>query len=224
MSSANSPIKIAGWKKVSLIDYPGKVASVIFLAGCNMCCHYCHNHHILDSRKNQVSFNVVLRELRRCRDWVNAVVVSGGEPSLYPNLIPLLQSLKSLGLLVKLDTNGTRPAVVKKIVNLGLVDYIALDIKAPPLKHVEITGLPIDAVLETANFLKRQKQIPYQFRTTLSPFLCLNDLIIMAEKIIGSVSWQIQQCRCSHAYSPEEIKKMVSVLKRYNPHIVVKGL
>jgi len=160
-------IKVAGWQKLSLIDYPGKMAVVIFLAGCNMRCHYCHNHHILDARQNCLPFSKILDEIRERLDWLDAVVVSGGEPTISPVLIPILRELRKLGLLIKLDTNGTRPDVVRQVVNQGLVDYVALDIKAPAAKYQEITGMPIQKVLETAQFLREQKRVSTCFARLL---------------------------------------------------------
>ena len=218
-------IKIAGWQKVSLIDYSEKIASVIFIAGCNMCCHYCHNHHILDSRCNQIPLREVLGELRKRKNFLDAVVVSGGEPTVYPLLIPLLRQLRTLGLLIKLDTNGTRPQVLKKVVELGLVDYVALDIKAPQEKYVAMTGMPIDEVLVSLSYLKQQKRIPYMLRTTLSPRLSLDDMVAMGKKLInGATIWQIQQCRVAGAYSATEVRKIVSKLQQYAVHLVVKGI
>lgn len=218
-------IRIAGWQKLSLIDYPGKMAAVIFLAGCNMRCHYCHNRQIWDVNQNQIPFNLILDELKQRIDWLDAVVISGGEPTMSPFLIPILRVLRELGLFIKLDTNGTRPDLICQIVKMKLVDYVALDIKAPVDKHVTITGFPINNVLITAQFLKTQNQVKYMFRTTLTPRLTLNDLIEMGEKIIcGATCWQIQQCRIPGAYSVSEIQKMVDQLKRYALYVVVKGI
>ncbi len=218
-------LKIAGWQKVSLIDYPGRVASVVFLAGCNMCCHYCHNRNILDARQNRLPFGRVLQIIKQRRAWVDAVVVSGGEPTLYPNLIEILRYLKDLGVLVKLDTNGTRPSVVREVVELGLVDYVALDVKATATKYPLVTGMAIDSVLQTAEYLKRQNRIPYQFRTTLSPYLSQLDLLEIGKMIVcGAKTWQIQQCRCENAYSSDDVQKIASQLERYAEYIVVKGI
>ena len=142
-------IKIAGWQKLSLIDYPGKMAAVIFLAGCNLHCHYCHNRQLWDKSQNTLLFDEILNELRRRVGWLDAVVVSGGEPTVSPDLLPVLRKLRQLGLLIKLDTNGTHPEVVCRVVEEGLVDYVALDVKAPAEKHLAITGAPIDMALTT---------------------------------------------------------------------------
>lgn len=224
MKSAKD-LLVAGWQKLSLIDYPEKVASVIFLAGCNMCCHYCHNHQILDASQNRLPLAPILVALRERRAWLDAVVVSGGEPTVYSDLVPLLSKLRKLGLLIKLDTNGSQPAVVREVVEAGLVDYVALDLKAPARKHRDITGQPIDAVLATAEYLKQQKRVPYMFRTTVSPRLDMSDLIEMGEKIVnGAPIWQIQQCRTKGAYPDAEIQKMADAVKPYALHIVIKGI
>lgn len=218
-------IKIAGWQKLSLIDYPGKMAAVIFLAGCNMRCHYCHNHQILNANQNQIPFLAIYAELKQRRTWLDAVVVSGGEPTLAPTLIPLLKALRGLGLLIKLDTNGTRPEIVRCVIEGGLVDYVALDIKAPADKYVALTGMPIHNVVTTAQYLQSQKRIPYMLRTTLSPRLTLKDLQEIGKTLIKSAPyWQIQQCRTTGAYSATEVQKMVLAVKQYAQHVVVVGL
>lgn len=225
MTLPKHKILVAGLQKQSLIDYPGKVASVIFLAGCNMRCHYCQNAHLFDLAQNNLDFSQVLRYLKRQRHLLDAVVVSGGEPTLDPNLPRILRALRRLGLLIKLDTNGTNPAVVQKLVTAGLVDLVALDIKAPPHKHQAITGLPMDQVLQTAAYLKGQSRVDYLLRTTVTPKLTLNDLCQMGETIIRPAPvWQIQQCRVAGAYSPVKIQKMADFLKKYAQHIVVVGL
>lgn len=221
----SSNIKVAGWQGLSLIDYPGKMSAVIFLAGCNMRCHYCHNRQILDTSKNVLSFEKVLELLRQRLGWLDGVVVTGGEPTMSLELIPILRALRSLGLLIKLDTNGTRPDVVKQVVDLKLVDYVALDVKAPAAKHISITGLPISAVLNTVRYLKTQNSVPYMLRTTLSPRLNQQDLIEIGKKIVnGAPFWQIQQCRIQGAYSGVEIQKMTTCLKKYALDVVVVGV
>ncbi len=218
-------IKIANWCQSSLIDYPEKLSAVLFLAGCNLRCHYCHNRQIWDSRQNRMPLPTVLTELQRRVKWLDAVVVSGGEPTVFPNLIPLLQALRPLGLLIKLDTNGTHPEIVRKVVEMGLVDFIALDIKAPPEKHVAITGVPIDPILQTAQFLKAQNRVKYLLRTTVSPQLTKNDMKNIGQYIVnGAIEWQIQQCRIEGAYSVDEIQKMVVFLKQYALYVVARGV
>lgn len=220
-----SEVLVAGWQRLSLIDYPGKLATVIFLAGCNMRCHYCHNRQIWHSDANRLSFQMILAELRRRRGWLDAVVVSGGEPTMHPDLIFILKALRKLGLSIKLDTNGTHPELVRKVVEARLVDYVALDIKAPVAKHRRLTGMSHATVWNTARYLKRQKRVAYMFRTTVSPQLTPGDLVEMGKTIVdGALCWQIQQCRTVGAYSGDEIRNMAGKLKPYALHIVVVGI
>lgn len=216
---------VAGWQPVSLIDYPGKVATVIFLAGCNWRCHYCHNSQLWCSKANTLPFKRVVNYLRANHDLLDGVVISGGEPTLCPYLSQILRTIKRLGLAVKLDTNGSRPAVVRRLVRAGLVDFVALDLKAPANKHVTITGQPLNPVLTMVRWLKSQNIVPYLFRTTLSPRLTTADLQIMgAELVNGATTWQIQQCRCEGAYDTKKVREMIVGLEKYAQHIVVRGL
>lgn len=218
-------LKIAGWQKLSLIDYPGKVASVIFLAGCNMRCHYCHNQQILDFSQNKIPLVDVIAELKTRRKWIDAVVISGGEPTTYPELLLLLKIIRRLGYLIKLDTNGSRPDVVRAVIEDGLVDYVALDLKAPEGKYLAITGMSMESVKETAFYLKRQNRVRYLFRTTLTPKLSVDDLVELGKTVVdGALNWHIQQCRTAGAYSSAEIVKMVQKIELYATHIVVRGV
>ena len=221
----SSELRIAGWQPVSLIDYPGKVASVIFLAGCNWRCHYCHNPQLWYDKANTLPFERVMGYLRANRSLLDGVVISGGEPTLCPYLPQLLRTIKQLGLAVKLDTNGSRPAVVRRLVRAGLVDFVALDVKAPAAKHLAITGQPLDPVLVTARWLKSQTAVPYLFRTTLTPRLTVDDMVTIGKEIInGATIWQIQQCRIDGAYSGEKVQKIALMMKKYAQDIVVRGL
>ena len=218
-------LRVAGWRPLSLIDYPGKMAAVIFIAGCNLRCHYCHNYQILSSSANQIDLQDIIAQLQQRRDWLDAVVVSGGEPTVSPVLIPILRALRAVGLLIKLDTNGMRPDVVRQVVNAGLIDFVALDLKAPPAKHQLITGAPIDKMLQTLAYLRLQSHVPYLLRTTVSPLLTLDDLILMGKTMVnGADCWQIQQCRVVGAYSDAEICRMSKFLEKYALHVVVSGI
>ena len=221
----NNELRIVGWQPVSLIDYPGKVASVIFVAGCNWRCHYCHNPQLWYANANTLPLTRVISFLRANHSLLDGVVISGGEPTLCPYLSQLLRTIKRLGLAVKLDTNGSRPAVVRRLVRAGLVDFVALDIKAPAAKHRDITGRALDPVLVTARWLKSQNTVAYLFRTTLTPRLTVDDLATIGAEIVnGATTWQIQQCRIAGAYSGEKVRKIALMMKKYAQDIVVRGL
>ena len=136
---------IAGFNKTSFVDYPGVISSVVFTPYCNMNCWYCHNRHILaDNGLNLVEQEDVLDYLEKRAGQVKGVVVTGGEPTLQPDLIFFISQVKELGLLVKLDTNGTNPHILKKLMDRKLIDYAAMDIKAPLNKYSETAGTSVD--------------------------------------------------------------------------------
>ena len=162
---------LAGFLPLSLCDYPGRVAAVVFTQGCNFRCPWCHNGHLLPlapDPENRVSEAQVLAVLAERSNRVSGVVVSGGEPTLQPALPRFLRQLKALGLDVKLDTNGSRPDVLRRLLKERLLDYIAMDIKAPWSKYVALTGVPgcdVDAVQDSMALIA-SSGVPHQFRTT----------------------------------------------------------
>ena len=140
----NKTIKIAGFQKNSFIDFPGKVAAIIFLGGCNFVCYYCHNSEILNGKSNSIAFSTMLSELQEQVGFLDGVVISGGEPTLHPHLGEIIRQIKEIGFLVKLDTNGTNSAMLMDLVNSGMVDYVAMDVKAPLDKYPDIVGVNVD--------------------------------------------------------------------------------
>ena len=138
-------MNIGGFLSLSLCDYPGKVAAVVFSNGCNYRCPWCHNGHLLrgaDSPDHRViPEDVILSRLSELKNRLQGVVVTGGEPTIQPDLRNFITRIKTIGLLVKLDTNGSNPSVVRDLVGKGLVDFIAMDVKAPWAKYGFLTGL-----------------------------------------------------------------------------------
>lgn len=161
---------IAGLQKMTLLDFPGKVACTVFLGGCNYRCPFCHNTELFTGKVEEVmSTEAFLVFLEKRRGLLDGVCVSGGEPTLCPELEPLLKSIKALGFLVKLDTNGSRPKVLKQLVDASVVDYVAMDVKNCPRRYAEAVGLEhmdLAAVEESLRFLIAGS-IPYELRTTL---------------------------------------------------------
>lgn len=161
---------IAGLQKMTLLDFPGKVACTVFLGGCNYRCPFCHNTELFTGKVEEVmSTDAFLAFLEKRRGLLDGVCVSGGEPTLCPELEPLLKSIKALGFLVKLDTNGSRPNVLKQLVDAELVDYVAMDVKNCPRRYAETVGLEhmdLAAVEESLRFLIAG-DTPYELRTTL---------------------------------------------------------
>ncbi len=164
---------IGGLLKFSLIDYPGKIAAVIFTQGCNFRCGYCHNPRLVDPRRFEPSLSgeEVLQFLRRRQGRLQGVVVSGGEPTIHHDLPDWLRRLRDLGYAVKLDTNGGRPDVVRRLLNEQLLDFIAMDVKAPLGKYRLLTGgRDCSAQIQESIHLIQTSGIDYQFRTTFVPW------------------------------------------------------
>jgi len=161
---------IAGLQKMTLLDFPGKIACTVFLNGCNLRCPFCHNSQLLTGEtQTLMDRDAFLDFLKSRQGLLDGVCVSGGEPTLRRELPSFLESIRDLGFLVKLDTNGTRPHVVKELVGNGLVDYIAMDVKNSPSRYAETVGIAspdLAAVEESLRFLMEDK-VDYELRTTL---------------------------------------------------------
>lgn len=161
---------IAGLQKMTLLDYPGKVACTVFLQGCNYRCPFCHNSELLPRKGEEfMTEEEFLSFLKKRQGLLDAVCVSGGEPTLYKDLPRLLKAIKDLGYLVKLDTNGSDPEVLKALVKDGLIDYVAMDIKNSPAHYGETVGLSrvdMEAIDESIRFLLSDA-VAYEFRTTV---------------------------------------------------------
>ena len=160
---------IAGWQKVSLVDYPGKVACTLFTGGCNLRCPYCHNSELLEGEMPSQDMEEVMAYLDARKGILDGVVISGGEPCLQSDLVPFLARLKEKGLLVKLDTNGCFPARLEKILDAHLVDYVAMDWKNDPDHYALTAGVeesPLAAVTRSLEALL-SGTVPFELRTTV---------------------------------------------------------
>ena len=162
---------IAGLQKMTLLDYPGKVACTVFLQGCNFRCPFCHNSGLLGKEVyEEIPEETLLAFLKKRVGLLDAVCVTGGEPTLQKDLPQLLEKIKALGYLVKLDSSGGKPRVLKELVEAGLVDYIAMDIKNCPSRYGQTAGVPnmdLGNIEESIRFLMEGK-VDYEFRTTVA--------------------------------------------------------
>lgn len=160
---------IAGLQKMTLLDFPGKVACTVFLAGCNYRCPFCHNAELFDRKQEEVmSTDAFLEFLKKRKNLLEGVCVSGGEPTGDPKLEQLLTDIKALGYAVKLDTNGSHPKILKRLVEKQLVDYVAMDAKNSRAKYPLTVGCDVDlAAVEESLRLLIGGEVPYELRTTL---------------------------------------------------------
>ncbi len=202
-------MKIAGMVKNSCVDYPGKIACVLFVPLCNYDCFYCHNRPILHGAQETISEADALAFLAKRVGMLDGVVVTGGEPTLHKDLIPFLTKIKALGYPIKLDTNGSRPEVVKQVLDAGLCDTFAVDYKAPFRRYPEICGAGADAgkVLDTIELL-RSANVPFEVRTTVVPQLALADLLTMARELPPVPRYVLNRYRKPETWLPADEERV----------------
>lgn len=191
-------MEIAAVVKCSFIDYPGKIAAVVFTPGCNLNCGYCHNRALL-TRNNltaRIAPETVLWWLQGRATLLDAVVVSGGEPTLQPGLAGFISDVRALGYLIKLDTNGTHPEVLASLIDAKLLDCVAMDIKAPAEKYDAICGASVDqgAIGESIALLM-DGRVDYEFRTTIIPQLTREDILAIGNHIRRARMYVLQRYR-----------------------------
>lgn len=175
---------ISDFIKNSFVDYPGKIAAVLFTKGCNMNCIYCQNKHLLQDDCRIMEDETIFSFLARRKNLIDAVVITGGEPTIQDDLISFIKKLKKYGLLIKLDTNGTNPDILKDLLENNLIDYIAMDIKATEEKYFQIcrSNIDINNIRKSIEILKNSK-IRYEFRTTCYPSITKEDIMDIASDI-----------------------------------------
>jgi len=206
---------IKGFQGTSLLDFPGKIASLVFFGGCNLTCPYCHNPGLVLDPEQYPEYPVeaVLVQLAERRPFIDGVVVSGGEPTLSPGFLPFLRQVKGLGLAVKLDTNGLAPpAVLELALAEGLIDYVALDLKTAPARYGELHRGPVPlGGLEQCVGLLLEGMVDYELRTTCVPGLVeAADINALGEMVRGGRRWVLQQFVPGHALAEE--------LREIDPH------
>ena len=160
---------IGGLQKVTLLDFPGKVACTVFLTGCNLRCPYCHNPDLVLTKDNgkYISEKEFFEFLLSRKGKLDGVCITGGEPTLYPNLTNLIRRIREMGFLVKLDSNGTAPEILKPLLREKLLDYVAIDIKNAPSQYAETCGADVIEYVEKSVALLKSSNIDYEFRTTV---------------------------------------------------------
>ena len=188
-------MEIAGLQKMTLLDYPEHIACTVFLPGCNLRCPFCHNASLVLRSQPALSQEELLAFLSTRQRKLDGVCVTGGEPTLHKELPGLLEAIQALGFSVKLDTNGTRPQVLRQLLEAGLVDYAAMDVKNSPAKYACTCGGPevLDAVRESITLLQ-ESAVEHEFRTTvLHPFHTPEDLAAIGRWLRGTDRYFIQQ-------------------------------
>lgn len=231
-------MEIHGLQKMTLLDYPGKVACTVFLSGCDFRCPFCHNGELVTGTcPPETDDQGLLAFLNRRKGLLDGVCVTGGEPLLRPDLPLLLGEIKELGFQVKVDTNGTHPDRLRRLVEEGLVDYVAMDVKNAPERYAEtvgVDGLDLARVRESVSFLL-EGSVPYEFRTTVVRELhAESDLRSLAEWVAGAEAWFLQSFIDEesvlggtgrfHAWEPEELRHILPELQRIVPTAALRGI
>jgi pyruvate formate lyase activating enzyme len=201
-----------GIQKNSFIDYPGKISCVLFVSGCNFDCPYCHNPGLVKfapMASPSLSGEAVFEFLERRKRFLDGVVISGGEPTLQKDIVCLCEKIKEMGYPVKLDTNGSRPQTVKELVDEGLVDYIAMDIKTDPFHYSPSIKKEIDpdSLLSSIQIIMNSA-LPYEFRTTcVKPIVDAEAVGNIVKTIKGSMLYALQRFNNSDVLHPEFFKE-----------------
>ena len=230
-------MKIQGFQKTTLLDYPEHVAATIFLGGCNFRCPFCHNGQLV---LDPASLPVIPEEevfgyLEKRRGILEGVCITGGEPTLQEELPDFIRRLKGMGYLVKLDTNGYRPEVLKALLQEGILDYVAMDIKASPGNYAVAAGVKTfetDRIMESIRLLK-EGGIPYEFRTTVVKGIHRKEEFEEIGRLLeGCPSYFLQGFRESEsvigegyeAFSTEEMEEMAAVARKYMDRVELRGV
>ena len=194
-------LRFGGLQRTSTLDFPGVLCCVVFLTGCDLGCFYCHNRALIDGSAETVSEAEILDFLLRRRGKLDGVVISGGEPTLQEGLPDLLRTARGLGFRTKLDTNGQRPETVAALLDEGLLDYVALDIKATEAEYPGICGGTLAPAVETAALLARS-DMAYECRTTLYPGLDVAGLRDVLAALPPQPRWRLNFFRQPERYHP----------------------
>ena len=225
----------AGIVKNSLVDYPGLISCVLFVPCCNYDCFFCHNRLLIGDKAPALEERAVWDFLRKRAGLIDAVVVSGGEPTLQGDLADTIEAIKKIGYSVKLDTNGSRPDVVSSLISNGLCDYVAVDYKAPAARYAEVCGKAADPsrVRETIGLLL-DNGIRFEVRTTVLPQLGEEDLLKMAQELPAVPRYVLNRYRppeqyklCDRAriaqtpYTEKEIDAFARAMRAYQPNMVL---
>jgi len=224
-------MKFSGLQKISLIDYPNKVASVLYTPGCNLRCPFCHNWRIVvDPKPPFLHEAAALKILESRKKYVDAVVVTGGEPTMHKELPKFLAKLKARGFMVKLDTNGFYPEVLEEC--LPYVDYVAMDVKTSLEKYKQLGTKDTVGLIRTVEILKTGK-VPYEFRTTAVPeFVTVEDVKCIGEMVKGAKTHAFQQFVPQDTldkkfegfkpYAPKTITEFAETMKKYAENVILR--
>lgn len=230
-------VKVHGFNKLTLLDYPGRLACTVFLGHCNFRCPFCHNAGLVLNPENEpvIPIEEILGTLKKRKGILDGVCITGGEPTVHKKLPEFVQQIKKLDYSVKLDTNGTNPQMVREMVKAGLLDYVAMDIKNSPEKYGETAGIvraDLEAIHETVEFLK-SGEVDYEFRTTVTRELHKKeDFLKIRRWLSGSRRYFLQAYKESEqvirpvysSYSREQLENFRQLLLEEISQVEIRGI
>lgn len=230
-------MRICGLQKLSMVDFPGKLAATVFTGGCNLRCPFCHNALLVTRLQESPVLEEaeVLTFLASRRGFLDGVVLSGGEPLMQPGAVDFLSEVRKLGFAIKVDTNGCYPHVLQEILDKGLADYVAMDIKNRPEKYPETVGIPnfsLENIKESIRLLS-SSGIDHEFRTTVvREFHTAEDIAAIAKWIQGAPHYYLQNFEDSgnlissglHGFSAEEMQNLADSAAIYLKNVQIRGL
>jgi len=230
-------MKIGGIQKTSLLDYPDSISAIIWTVGCNFRCPFCYNKDIVFGNVQLIPEKEIFSFLEKRKGMLEGLVITGGEPLLQKDITNFCEKVKKLSYLIKIDTNGTFPEKLRELIDKKLIDYVAMDVKAPKKKYDKLANAKVNTkkIEESIKILKDSK-IDYEFRTTFIPeLLTKNDIIEIAEWLKGSKRFYLQQFKQNTElvsvrfqdvtpYPKEELIKTIEYIKSYFDICEVRGI
>jgi pyruvate formate lyase activating enzyme len=228
---------INGLSKLTLLDFPGRVAATVFLAGCNLRCPYCHNAPLVlrTDETEQIDENEFFAFLKKRRGLIDGVCITGGEPTLRPDLPEFIRKIKDAGYAVKLDTNGTNPGMLASLIGSRMLDYVAMDIKNSLVKYPETVGIPgfVTETIKVSAALLMSSAVDYEFRTAVVKGLHeKEDFEEIGHWLAGAKRYYLQNfvdsgdliVRGTEGHSPEKMAEFLEIIKKYIPGAELRGI
>ena len=229
---------IKGFQKLSLIEYPGKISAIIWTGDCNFRCPFCYNRDIVLNYKKMKTIpgKEVIDFMSTRKSLLDAIAITGGEPTLQKDLPEFAKKIKDMGFLLMLETNGSNPRMIKELIDKKLVDYIAMDIKAPLKKYAKVTGRKVNKKnIQKSIDIIRNSGVDYEFRTTVIPkFFKKEDALVIGKWLKGSKNYYLQQFMSENTinkalkrvkpYPPEKLKEFAKLMKPYFKSVKVRGM
>lgn len=228
-------MNICGLQKLTLLDFPGNTACTVFTGGCNLRCPFCHNASLVKGRAPTMDKEELFGFFKKRRGLLDGVCISGGEPLLQPDIKEFIKELRQIGYKIKLDTNGTYPNILCSLLEEGLLDYVAVDLKNSPALYGKTVGkedFDFELIAKTMEVLRAGK-VPYEYRTTVvKPLHSIESLKDLGKLIASDEPWFLQQFIDSgdilgeglSPFSPDEMRAFAEELKAANPSVSLRGL